>query len=78
MQHAFVGTRKRGEDVISLNLAIRYRINKPKISHELKIDIQNLTNNDAVIDYYYNDINKSIEEIRQLPMLPILSYTLNF
>jgi hypothetical protein len=74
----FNAFRNKGEDVISFNLAISYRINKPKISHELKIDIQNLTNNDAIIDYYYNDINKSIEEVRQLPMLPILSYTLNF
>jgi hypothetical protein len=74
----FNAFRNRGEDVISLNLAISYRINKPKISHELKIDIQNITNNDAVIDYYYNDVNKAIEEVRQLPLLPILSYTLNF
>ncbi|PTB95810.1 TonB-dependent receptor [Marivirga lumbricoides] len=69
---------KRGEDIFSLNIAINYRINKPQVSHEFKIDIQNITNNTSVIDYYYNDVNKSIEEVEQLPMLPVLSYTLNF
>lgn len=70
--------QQKGEDILSINLAISYRINKPRVSHELKIDIQNLTNNEAVIDYYYNDVNKAVEEVTQLPLLPILSYTLNF
>ncbi len=70
--------RDKGEDIISLNLAISYRINKPRLSHEFKIDVQNVTNNTAVIDFYYNDVNKNIEEVKQLPMLPVLSYTLNF
>ncbi|MBK6265510.1 TonB-dependent receptor [Marivirga sp. S37H4] len=70
--------QKKGEDVFSLNLAISYRINKPRLSHEFKIDVQNVTNNTAVIDYYYYDVNKSIEKVEQLPMLPVLSYTLNF
>jgi hypothetical protein len=74
----FNAYQSKGEDIFSINLAISYRINKPKISHELKMDIQNLTNNDAVIDYYYNDVNKAIEEVPQLPLLPVLSYTLNF
>lgn len=68
----------KGDDIFSLNIAFSYRINKPKRSHEFKIDVQNVTNNSAVIDFYYNDVNKSIEVIHQLPMLPILSYTLNF
>lgn len=69
---------KRGEEIFSLNIAINYRINKPRVSHEFKIDIQNVTNSTAVIDFYYNDVNQSIEEVKQLPMLPVLSYTLNF
>jgi len=70
--------RNKGEDIFSLNLAISYRINKPKISHEFKIDIQNITNNSAVIDFYYSDVNKNIEVVKQLSILPILGYTLNF
>ena len=69
---------RKGEDIFTLNLAISYRVNKQRLSHEFKIDIQNLTNNASVIDYYYNDVNKSVEEVLQLPMLPILSYTINF
>jgi hypothetical protein len=70
--------RDKGEDIFSLNLAISYRINKPKLSHEIKIDVQNATNNGAVIDFYYNDLNKNIEAVTQLSLLPILGYTLNF
>lgn len=70
--------QKKGDDIFSLNLAVSYRINKPKLSHEFKIDIQNLTNNAAVIDFYYNDVNKNIETVTQLSLLPILSYTINF
>ncbi len=68
----------KGDDVFNLNLSITYRINKAKISHELKIDVQNITNNQVVIEKYYSDVNKRIEDITQLSLLPILSYYLNF
>jgi hypothetical protein len=70
--------RDKGDDVFSLNVAMSYRINKSKISHEFKIDIQNVTNNKAIIERYYSDVNKRIEVVNQLSLLPILSYTLNF
>jgi len=70
--------RDKGEDIFSFNLAISYRINKPRLSQEFKIDVQNATNNGAVIDFYYNDLNKNIEVVTQLSLLPILGYTLNF
>lgn len=70
--------QEKGENIFSLNVAVSYRINKSKLSHEFKIDVQNVTNHAAVIDYYYNDVNKNIETFTQLSLLPILSYTLNF
>ncbi|GAB2794049.1 carboxypeptidase-like regulatory domain-containing protein [Rhabdobacter roseus] len=70
--------KKKGEDVFSLNVAVNYRINRSRLSHEFKVDVQNVTNQSAVIDLYYNAVNKSIEEVKQLPLLPIVSYTLNF
>jgi hypothetical protein len=68
----------KGDDLFSLNLSINYRVNKPKFSYEFKIDIQNITNNSAVIERYYSEANKRIEDVNQLSLLPILSYTINF
>ncbi|PPK87397.1 carboxypeptidase-like protein [Neolewinella xylanilytica] len=73
--HAFTD---RGENVISLNLATSYQVNREKVSHSFKLDVQNVTGNEAVIDYYYNTVNQQIEEGTQLSLLPVLSYTLNF
>jgi hypothetical protein len=70
--------RDRGDDLFSLNMAMSYRINKTKVSHEFKIDIQNITNNQAVIERYYSDVNKTVQEVKQLSLLPILSYVINF
>jgi hypothetical protein len=68
----------RASDIFSVNIAISYQINKPKASQSIKLDIQNATNNQAAIDYYYNNISEQIESIPQLGLLPVLSYTINF
>jgi hypothetical protein len=69
---------KKAGDVLYLNLAVSYRVNKTKISHEIKMDIQNITNEQTTIDYYYNRATKEIEKVPQLAILPVISYTLNF
>ncbi|WP_339926364.1 hypothetical protein [uncultured Cyclobacterium sp.] len=53
-------------------------MNKQKLSHEVKLDVQNLTNNSTAIDYFYNNVKKEIDEIPQLSMFPVMSYTVNF
>jgi hypothetical protein len=68
----------KADDVLFLNIAINYRVNKQKLSHEVKLDIQNLTNNNTAIDYYYNNVTKEIDEIPQLSMFPVMSYTVHF
>lgn len=68
----------KADDVLFLNIAINYRVNKQKLSHEVKLDIQNLTNNNTAIDYYYNTVTKEIDEIPQLSMFPVVSYTVHF
>lgn len=68
----------RGTDVFVLNFAVNYRINKRRVSHEFKADIQNMLNNQATIDYYFNSTTNKIESIKQLALLPVISYTLNF
>src|SRR5690606_3269797 len=69
---------RRGDNVFIANVAVSYRIDNPRISQELKLDLQNATNNAARLGYYYNDNTGKVEEITQLSMLPVASYTIYF
>jgi hypothetical protein len=69
---------ERGDDIFTGNLAIAYRINKRRSSQELKLDIQNFTNNAAQLDQWYSTTNDDIEYSTQLPLLPVLIYTIQF
>lgn len=68
----------KGDNVFILNLGLTYRVNKPKVSHAFKIDIQNLTNNQAVVSEYYNGRTEKIEQDYQLSFIPNIVYTLKF
>lgn len=69
---------ERGDNVFMINLAISYRIDNRKISQELKLDLQNLTNNAAELGYYYNETTGEVESFDQLALLPVLFYTISF
>jgi hypothetical protein len=68
----------RGDDIFIANLGIAYRINKRKTSQEIKLDIQNITNSDGMVDQYYNSATDEIEYVYQLGMLPNIMYTIEF
>ncbi|MTI32969.1 TonB-dependent receptor [Xanthovirga aplysinae] len=68
----------QGDDVFTVNLGLTYRRERTKVSHMIKLDIQNLTNNKAVVGEYYNPISEEIMEYNQLSLVPELSYTLSF
>lgn len=68
----------KGDNVFLLNLGLTYRVDKPKVSHSFKIDIQNLTNNQAVVSQYYNGRTNQVEEDYQLSFIPNIIYTLKF
>ncbi|ELR72722.1 TonB-dependent receptor plug domain protein [Fulvivirga imtechensis AK7] len=69
---------ERGDDVFIANLGITYRIDRKRTSQELKLDIQNVTNSAARIEQYYSDLTGKVEWQDQLPLLPVLIYTLHF
>ncbi|OFX25639.1 MAG: TonB-dependent receptor [Bacteroidetes bacterium GWA2_31_9b] len=69
---------KKADDVFSMNMGITYRRNRKKTTHEFKIDIQNVTNNKAMVYEYYDDMSKNIEKAYQLALLPNISYTIQF
>lgn len=68
----------RSSDIFILNFAIGTRRNKNNTTREFKIDIQNLTNNQAVVNQYYVHGNGKIMELKQLPLFPTISYTFSF
>ncbi len=43
------------ENIYSVNLSISYKINQPKATHEIFLDLMNLTNNQAKKSEYYDD-----------------------
>ncbi len=69
---------RKGDDIFMVNLAISYRIDHKRMSQELKLDMQNVTNNAARLSYYYDENTGKIESSRQLPLLPVLFYTISF
>ena len=68
----------KSDDLFIANFSIGTRRNRPKSTHEFKIDIQNATNNQAVVQEYYIQSTESIEESTQLSFFPTISYTINF
>jgi len=69
---------KKADDIFILNLALTYRRNREKTTHELKLDFQNATNNQAFVMEYYDDMTQEIEYGYQLPIFPTIIYTIQF
>lgn len=68
----------KGDDVFQANLALTYRKDRKKTTHEFKIDVQNVTNNAATTFEYFDDAGGEIVEVKQLSILPVISYKLEF
>ncbi len=68
----------RSEDLFIPNLSIGTRRDRPKATHELKLDIQNVTNNSALVQTYFAQQTEDVYEVRQLGMFPTISYTISF
>jgi len=69
---------KKADDIFILNLALTYRRNREKTTHELKLDFQNATNNQAFVLEYYDDMTQEIEHGYQMPIFPTIIYTIQF
>lgn len=65
-------------DYYRLDISATYRINKPKISHLLYLDIQNLTNRQNTRDLFYNPDKNIIETGYYSGILPTLNYKIEF
>ncbi len=61
-----------------LDLQLNYRKNKPKITTEWRLDIQNLTNRENIFFAFYDSNSQSIQYEYQLSLIPVLSYRIEF
>ncbi len=61
-----------------IDLRVYYKINKPKYTETIALDIQNLTNNQNVAFSYYDVQKGALVEKNQLGLIPILSYRVEF
>lgn len=66
------------DDIFTANFAITYRVNRKKTAHELKFDIQNVTNNQSRIYPYYDSYNDAKDYSTQLGFLPNIIYRIEF
>ncbi len=68
----------KGDDIFFVNLAVGTRRNRPRTTSEFKIDIMNVTNNQAIVNEYYIEATGEIYQAPQLSILPNIVYTLKF
>ncbi|MCB0482482.1 MAG: TonB-dependent receptor [Flavobacteriales bacterium] len=68
----------KAADVFYINLSGSYLMNREKTTHEFKLEILNVTNNQAHTSEYYNSDTQKIEYNTQLGLIPNVMYTLHF
>ncbi len=68
----------KGDPIHKVDMVLAYRVGRARVSHEIKMDVQNVANAQTVVYEYYNNRTQKIETIDQLAMLPVLQYTMRF
>jgi hypothetical protein len=66
-------------DIYQINISGSYKWNKPKVTHELFITLDNITNNQGKLSEYYDENQPGkIGYIKQFSLFPNLMYRLYF
>ncbi len=67
------------EDIYQVNLSASYKWNKQKVTHELFITLNNVTNaNGKLSEYYDESITGNVGYVRQFALFPNLMYRVYF
>lgn len=69
---------QRMKDFFRINLRFGYRINLFKASHEIALDIYNLTNHKNIFLEHFDPITGETQTYYQFSFLPILLYRVQF
>jgi hypothetical protein len=65
-------------DYIRLDLKIAYKHNVKRLTHELAISAENLTNRSNLFAMQYDAINNKVVELTQLKLFIVGFYRVNF
>jgi hypothetical protein len=68
----------RLDEYFRTDMQIIYRLNKQRCAMEWRLDIQNITNRRNGAFYYFDVVSESIQLKRQVGLIPVLSYRLEF
>ncbi len=67
------------EDMMQVAFLVSYKINKPKVTHEFNLNIDNLTNNQSKLTEYYDEREPgSVGYVKQFGAFPNLIYRIYF
>lgn len=70
---------KKMEDLYQINLSLSYKFNKEKTTHEIFLDIQNITDTRAKLKEYYDESEpNSVGYLKQFGIFPNLMYRVYF
>lgn len=69
---------EKGDAVQKLDVVLSYRLGRKKVSHEFKLDVQNVLNARTAVYRYFDRRTGTIKDVPQLTMLPVFQYTLRF
>ena len=61
-----------------INLSVSYKINRAKSSHEIMLDVMNLTNNQAKLNEWYDAELDKKEYDTQMNIIPNIMYRIHF
>lgn len=65
-------------DYFRIDLSIYLKLNHSKSSSRIRLDIQNLTNRQNELNKYFDKYDNQIKSIKQLGLIPVLSYKIEF
>jgi hypothetical protein len=68
----------RYPDYFRLNGRITYRLNKPRVSHEWALDLQNITNHENIFMQNWNRDRQEISTSYQMNFMPMMTYRIHF
>ena len=66
------------DKVYQTNFTASYSINRPKVRHEIYLDIYNVFNNQARVYEYYDEYKHNLGYYNQLNMIPNIMYKIHF
>ena len=69
---------QKGDAIHKLDVVLSYRLGRKNVSHEFKVDVQNVMNARTAVYRYFDQRTGTIKDVPQLTLLPVLQYTLRF